>query len=899
MLKLETGVIALGLLASLLPAQADSIQTPEQFFGFKIGSDGEMARYPKVLEYLQHLAGESPRMSYRELGKTTDGNPYVLTYFSSPENLERLERLTAINNLLADPRKLQAGEAEGLIEEGRPFYFLYATIHSTEVGNGQTITEIAHEMVTSNNKQVAEILENTVLLMVPSQNPDGQMMVIDHYYKHRGTRYSTGFPDLYHRYTGHDNNRDWFMFTQIETRLNVEKVQNTYRPAITHDMHQMGSNGFRIFVPPFIDPYDRNFHPILSQAQASVGMAMATGLVAAGKEGVGFLNQYDLWTPARQYMIYHGQPRILTEIASVHLAMPQIDPTGKPLGPQETRWNFPAPYSSSEWRLRDIVDYGKIAVFSGLSHVAKYRREWLRNFYKVHEDWVTRTESPFAFVIPANQRDPFETFELLEILDIADVEIHRAEASFQADGEEFAAGSWVVKLAQPYGAFAKTMLEIQEYPDLRAFPGGPPIPPYDVTAQTLGMLMGVDVRQIEGSFDAQLRLLAGIKPAAAPAIDPGATAYLIDPGSNAAFKAVPRLQAAGIPLARSSSAFVDRDQEFPAGTWLIPGGPKSHEILAQIATETGLVVSSSSQLPAVDSHLLSSPTRVGLWRGANNMPGGWMMWLFEQYGIEHRIVSAEDFRGDLSDKYDVIVLPAGISRRTILRGLDRRFHDESWDWAYGVGQQGWDKLRDWVLAGGSIIANGDSVETVRSMFDLPIAPVLPLRSGRGQSQAAVADAEVNLRETFQSPANLLKTLEERVVNRSAQFFCPGSLLYNEFDPEHPVAYGMPATAPVFFRHAQAYRLTPGFDAKPRAVSRYPAEGPILASGWLLGEERLRDQANAVAFDVGKGKVVTLASQIAFRTQTRGTFKLLFNAIFHGPARAIDAAELGKTLSRGN
>ncbi|MHC5066453.1 MAG: hypothetical protein ACYTG5_21060, partial [Planctomycetota bacterium] len=581
--------------------------------------------------------------------------------------------------------------------------------------------------------------------------------------------------------------------------------------------------------------------------------------------------------------------------------MPQIDPSGNPLGPQESRWNFPAPYSSSEWRLRDIVDYGKIAVFSGLSHVAKYRREWMHNFYKVHEDWVTRTEAPSAFVIPAEQRDPFETFELLEILDIADVEIHQAAAPFQADGEEFAAGSWVVKTAQPYGAFAKTMLEIQEYPDLRAFPGGPPIPPYDVTAQTLGMLMGVDVRQIEGSFDAELRLLDQPLPAEAPTIDESASAYLVDPGSNAAFKAVPRLQAAGLPLARSSTGFSNSGRNFPAGTWLIPGGDKSHEILTSVSKATGLVVHSSTDMPSVNAHVLTKPTRIGLWRGANNMPGGWMMWLFEQYGFEHSIVSSEDFRGDLSEKYDVVVLPAGISRRTILRGLDRRFHDESWAWAYGVGQQGWEKLRQWVLDGGTIIANGDSVETLRSMFDLPIAPVLPQRSGRrrGAPVAETAEAQVNLRETFQSPANLLKTLEERVVNRSAQFFCPGSLLYNEFDVEHPVAYGMPAKAPVFFRHAQAYRLTPGFQAEGRALSRYPAEGPVLASGWLLGEERLRDQANAVAFEVGKGKVVTLASQVAFRTQTRGTFKLLFNAMFHGPAKAVPAADLSKVLSRSN
>ena len=532
-----------------LMLQAAGPQAPNQFFGIQIGADGELARYPKFVEYLQHLSKTTNRVKFEETGKTTMGNPYVLATISAPENLAKLNRLVEINRRLADPRGLTEVEAKKLAQEGRAFYFIYGTIHSTEVGNTQSLIEIAHRLATDSSPDIKQILDNVVVLLVPSQNPDGQYLVIDHWYKTKGTAFNRTYPDLYHKYVGHDDNRDWFMFTQKETRLAVE-IQNKYKPIITHDMHQKGG-GARIFVPPFDDPYDPNVHPIIAQGIMTAGQAMASALVSEGKGGVEWLSTYDLWAPARQYMVYHGQPRILTEIASVNLADPIVNANGAPIGPQEARWNFPLPFRKSEWHLRDIVDYGNTVAFAGMAHVAKNRTAWLENFYRIHADWVNRTEAPYAFVIPAQQRDPFETFELLDIMRIGDVEVHQAKAAFTAGGKSYAAGSWVIKTAQPYGAFAKTMLERQKYPDLRMYPGGPPKPPYDVTGHTLGLLMGVDVDQIEQKFDATLELQKTVRPAtpAFPTPPAGGT-YLMDPGSNAAFMAVAKLQAANVPVYR-------------------------------------------------------------------------------------------------------------------------------------------------------------------------------------------------------------------------------------------------------------------------------------------------------------------------------------------------------------
>jgi Zinc carboxypeptidase len=880
---------------------AETIQSPESFFGFRLGTDGEMATYPRVVEYLKHIAANSDRVLFEELGKTTMGNDYVLVKVSSPQNLSRLDRLIEITNRLADPRGLAEDEAKTLVDEGRPFYFLYGTIHSTEVGNGQSIPLIVYRLATEDSPEVREILDNCVLLVVPSQNPDGQVLVVDYWNKTKGTSYNRVYPDLYHKYAGHDDNRDWFMFTQIETRLNVEKVQNVYRPTVTHDMHQMGSMGPRIFVPPFLDPYDPNLHPLIAEEQAQLGLAMASALVSSGKSGVIYHAQYDLWAPARQYMVYHGQPRILTEIASVNLADPFHSPNGQPLGPQEALWNYPRPYAGTEWHLSQIMDYGETAVFAGLTHVAKYRQQWLRNFYQIHRDWVERKEAPYAFVVPRDQRDPYETEHLLELLDFGDVAIQRATSDFSAGGKSYPAGSWVIPLNQPYGAFAKTMLSIQEYPDLRYYPGGPPIPPYDVTGHTLGYLLGVDVDRIDEPLSVAGERVETVRPEPLPMPSRPRWAYVLPAETNASFLALNRLQEAKVPVYRAAAGLEVSGKKLAPGAFLVPPRGKAEQVLAELSRSSSLTVLGSDAAPSVEGYRLKEPTRIGLYKAANNMPAGWLMWLLEKYGFDHRVMSSLDFAADLSAKYDVIVLPSGTTKNRMLNGLSAKQYDESWRWAYGIGTSGWEALRRFVENGGTLVAIGSAVKTARDLLDLPLDAVLPEapprfgRPAETEEKPAVPAAEVEtmFKEAFQSPASLIKAIEDRVVDPTSLFYCPGSLLKQDFDVSHPVAYGMPERWPVFFAFDQAYRVKPSFDVPSEVVAKYPDQEKQVASGWLLGDELLRDRANVVSFEVGKGRAVTIGSQVDFRAQTPATFKLLFNAMVDGPATKVGPSELSR------
>jgi Zinc carboxypeptidase len=902
-LRISVLALALFTLSSGRMTAQQAVPHPDQYFGFKIGADGELARYPKILEYFQLLAKQTNRVKYEELGKTTMGNSYPLLRISSPENLAKFDRLVEINRRLADPRGLAEAEAEKLAAEGKPFYFIYATIHSTEVSNGQAIINIVHRLATATDAQTREILDNSVVLMVPSQNPDGQVLVIDHWYKTKGTPFQRVYPDLYHKYVGHDDNRDWFMFTQKETRMNIEYVQNKYKPIITHDMHQQGGNGARIFVPPFTEPFDPNMHPLLRMQQGTVGQAMAHALLSEGKEGVAWEDAYDMWSPARQYMVYHGQPRILTEIANSNLADPVKSPNGKPLGWQDSRAHFPVPYTKDTWTLGQQVDYGVTVAIAGMTEVAKYGRNWLMNFYRVNRDIANGMGGPYAYVVSADQRDNFGLYEMLDILQFGAVEIHRATAAFSANGKQYPAGSFVIKTAQPYGGFANTMLSKQDYPDLRLFPGGPPEPPYDVTGHTLWMLTGVGVDAVAKPFDAQLELVKKVAPITTTVAAKPKSAYLIGPESYGTFKMIAQLQKANVPVYRASKSFDvstgSAQGKFAPGTWVIPSTAASQPIVEKYGKELGIAVAGVDTPPSVEGERLKPNTKVGLYKAAGNMPAGWQMWMLEQWGINHEVMKAQDFGGDLNAKYDVIILPSGTTKARMLSGLNAKTNDSAeWSWAFGIGDAGWANLKKFVENGGTLLAIGNAVETARDLLDLPIERALPQAAprfggqGGGTTAAGNAPAASELKDAFTSPAKLMQTLRDKVADPESLFYCPGSLLNNEFDPTNPIAWGMPASWPVFFDDDQAYRIRPGFGIDTKVVSRYPRE-KVLASGWLLGEEYLKDQANILSFKVGKGNVVTYGSQIDFRAQPRATWKLIFNGIFHGPATPVAAAQMGR------
>ncbi|MFH1765766.1 MAG: M14 family metallopeptidase [Gemmatimonadota bacterium] len=484
---------------------AQTVPTPRSEFGFEVGADRKLANWDQMTAYYEKVAQASRRVRVDTLGSTTMGRPFIMLTITSEENQARLNELKEIQLKLADPRQVGGqDELDRLLDQGKTVVLITHGIHATEVGGSQMAARLVYRMASSNDEEVREILDNVIFLDIPSLNPDGLQWVVDWYNQWVGTEYESGpLPWLYHPYTGHDNNRDWYAFTQVETQHTVLKAHNVWHPQIVHDIHQMGSNGARIFFPPFIDPYEQNIDPGLIAGVNQLGAYMAAELAAGGKPGVVINNRYDGFTPARAYQHYHGGVRILSETASAGIASPiTIEWAdllgGRGLDATVATWNFPWPWEGGEWGLPDIVDYMEAGAVALLNNAARNRRYWLENFYHINQRAVEGWERwPEAWVIPANQANEAGLAYALRILTTGDVEVHRAEAAFRADGENFPAGSFVIPMQQPYASFAQTMLEIQHYPDLREYPGGPPLRPYDVTAHTLGLPMDFDAVPVD------------------------------------------------------------------------------------------------------------------------------------------------------------------------------------------------------------------------------------------------------------------------------------------------------------------------------------------------------------------------------------------------------------------
>jgi hypothetical protein len=491
-----------------------AVPTPHEVLGFAPGDDRKLASWSQIVDYFKRLEHTSDRVKFQELGKTTLGLPFVLATISSPSNLARLERFKEIQRKLADPRTFKSNDevAEKLIAEGRTIVLITCGIHSTEVGGNLVSMNIAYKLASDDSLETREILDKCIVLLVPSLNPDGNDIVKKWYDKTLGTpAEGTSPPELYHHYTGHDNNRDWYAFTQVETQLTVDKVHNVWHPQIVHDIHQQGDTGSRFFLPPYVDPWEPNVSPIIQAGVNFMGSTMAWELTAEGKAGVVIDGVYDAWSPSRAYQHYHGGIRILSETASARIASPTTVPFEKLIpqigvDPKVRSWNFPLVWPGGEWKLANIVDYMQAGAFALMRNAARYRERWLRDFYRVGKDAV-RERKPgeaFAFLIPPItgtnlwQLDGLRTLE--SILARGEVETINAATPFGANGKQYTAGTRIVPMAQPYGAFAKTLLERQHYPDLREYPGGPPRRPYDVTAHTLPLLMGVDVVRIDNPF---------------------------------------------------------------------------------------------------------------------------------------------------------------------------------------------------------------------------------------------------------------------------------------------------------------------------------------------------------------------------------------------------------------
>ena len=826
----------LALFMSALPLFG-GIPSPSSHFGHAMGEDRKLVRWADVVDYFRALDAASDAVVVNELGKTTEGRPLIAATIASPETIGDIDRYRGIVAKLADPRTSAPDVAAELVAEGKPIVLVTCSIHSTEVASTMTAAQFAHDLLAVDTPRHRAILENTILLLVPSLNPDGVDKVHAWYERWLGGPYE-GAPmtELYHKYLGHDNNRDWYIFSQRETRLVIEKLHNAWRPQIVYDVHQMGRNGARIFVPPWIDPIDSNIDPLIAQQANSFGTAMAVDLTAAGKKGVLVNGIYDYFSPARHYQSYHGAVRLLSESASARYASPvtvertSLTREGRNYNAQSSSWNFLEPWPGGKWHLRDIVE-NQLITFESVLYTAALRREdLLRNFHKIGQRVIERGRGR-AFVVPRKQHDPNAAARLLRTLQFGDVEIERSTKTAEVGGKTVLEGDHIIRLDQPYGAFANTLIEVQEYPTARVYPGGPPKRPYDVTAHTLPLLMGVDTFELEGDLSDFASPVEEIVPV------PGRLAeeneLLLSPRFDSSWIVVNRLLADGVPVHRRGSD----------GAFLIAADGPVRERLQGLATELG-VDFEASDTEAAQHPRLDRP-RVAIYAGhVPLMDEGWTRWILERYEFPFESVGNRGLAEGITRRYDVLILPDA-REEVLAEGFQHEYGEgESIvppEFRGGIGKQGAAALKSFVSSGGTILAFNRAASYAINRLGLPVENMV---SG---------------------------------VNNS-RFFGPGTLVNVEADLSHPLCFGMQAESAVWFESGPVFRVRRSSSGRVGRVLRYPAGG-VLASGWLLGQGYMANRLAVVDVPLGRGRVVLFGIRPQYRGQSNATFKMVFNGLF--------------------
>ncbi len=821
-------------------------QSPEQYFGHTVGADRKLVRHDKIIAYLRHLAEKSDRVHYEQIGTSTLGEPLGLVVISTRENMAQVVRYREITSRLTDPRTLNTVEAGKLAGQGKPFVLFLCNQHSTEIASSNMAAELAWDLATGRDPEMERALKDVFVMIVPSANPDGQRMIVDYYNKYLGTPYEGGpLPWLYHHYAGHDNNRDWFVLNLAENDALVKAMYWDWFPQALVDVHQMGMTGARMFVPPFFDPPNPNNHHLIWNQIELTGSYLKYRLSMAGKSGVINNAYFSGWYQGsvRPNATQHHITALLTESASVRIASPvYVDPAelhgnDKGLPRYGVNMNFTDPWPGGWWRLRDIVEYQLVALKALVRVVADNRELFLKNFYRMAAETVALPEhgAPYAYLVPPGQHDPGSTARMLKIFERTRCEIQRAAEAFStADGRRWPEGTLVLKVGQPYGRFVKDLLELKPYPDLRRWPGGPPLPPYDNAAWTVSLMMGVEVHEIAEPFEARLELLPG---APEPPASAQKSLSLLDTRDNNSFHAVNLLLERKVRVERLLRPFRLAGENYPAGCFVVRA---RIDVLSDVANRARVSFVPLDEVPDVPGRTLEGG-RIGVYRGwVPSADEGWTRLVLDEFEFDYERLTNERVRdGNLIKDYAVIVLPS-LGTGSMVDG--RKGQDVPPQYRGGIGKEGVGQLKTFVEQGGTLVALRSACRLVIDNFDIPVFEELAGVSDKG-------------------------------------FFCPGSLLKLEVDNKQPIGFGMPARAAAFVSGVVALgtRLPSAAGPGRRVVARYGPE-KILLSGWILGDKLIEGKPAVVEVNMGRGNIVLCGFGVQNRAQAWGTFKLLFNGL---------------------
>ncbi len=909
-----------------LPAAAQKITTPKEQFGFNLGDDYQLATYTQLTEYWKKLDQESDRMALVDIGKTAEGRPQWMAVITAPENHKKLPRYKEIARRLAHAEGLTDEQARALAAEGRAVVWIDGGLHATEVLGAQQLMETVYQMVSRSDPETLRFLRDVILLAVHA-NPDGHELVAASYMRDpEPAKRRMNIPRLYQKYVGHDNNRDFYLSSQAESTNMNRQLYIEWFPQIMYNHHQTGPAGTVLFAPPFRDPFNYNFDPLIPIGLNLVGAAMHGRFAAEGKPGATMLEgaSYSTWFNGglRTTTYFHNMIGLLTETIGTPAPMEIPFLPNRQLPSKD----LPYPIAPQKWHFRQSVEYSLTANRAVLDIASKHREDFLFNIYqmgrnsiergsrdhwtmtptriaKVQEE-ITRARAlpaeertiddrgmtrfrgapmkyydqlrdpslrdPRGYILPSDQPDFLTATKFIHSLLKTGVTVHRATAAFTVAGKNYPAGSYVVKSAQAFRPHVLDMFEPQDHPNDVPYPGGPPKAPYDITGYTLAWQMGVQFDRLLEAFDGPFEKIAGMPPPPAGKVTEASApaGYLVSHQANDSFVAVNRLLKGGHEVYWLKDAAQAGGVSMGPGAIYIPAKGAVRPLLAKLAAEVGLNFHGVAAAPKGEA-LQLRPVRIGLWdRFGGSMPSGWVRWLFEQFEFPFEVVyPAKLNAGDLRSQFDVLVFMGG--------AIPARDGSPA---GRGEGGFGPPANRDTVPAEFHHMLGNIAADTMPHLRKFLESGGTVLAVGSSASLAAHLGLPVS------------SVLVERAADGREQaiprekFYIPGSVLQVRVDPAHPLAWGMSERADVMFQNSPVFRVRPdGVAGGVRPIAWFDSAKP-LRSGWANGQHYLEGGVAVIEAPVGEGKLFLYGPEVTFRGQPHGTFKLFFNGIYYGSAR---------------
>ncbi len=866
LLKKNRAALVLLLAISVCPtAFGQSVPKPEEVLGFKIGEDYHLATFTQAIDYFKRLAQSSDRIRLFDAGKTSMGQTMTYAVISAPQNLAALDKYKQTARTLSLV-KTSSADAKKLAQEGRAIVYIDGGLHASECAPAQHNIQLAYDLATAQDAKTLRILNDVILVLVFG-NPDGMNLLAEWYHPNIGTPFEVSpMPYLYHKYAGHDNNRDSYIANLIETQNITRLVNQEYYPVILYNHHQTAPFPARIWTPPNSEPTNPNVHPLVVRWQNIIGSAMGAAFDEEGKEGAISRIVFDTWYPGyvTQVVDSHNIISILTETALYRYATPHFYTLREfPQAYQDLTMSafYPSPWKGGWWRLKDAVDYCLTASKAVLDIASKYREELLFNKYRMGADIIAKfkKEPPYAWIFPAQQSDPGNLSLLLDRMILLGVDVYKAEEAFACDGITYPPGTFIVPMSQPFALFVKNVFEEQRYPDMRKYPDlwqglvssqkfeGAPFEAYDMMGWTLPYQFGLKALPANTPVNVKMTPQKEVKAGTGEIRGRASSAYLLSPAENASTTALNRIFKAGGKASWAKKPFTAQNKTWPEGTIIVHASSIAPAVMDKLAKDLNIRITGIADNLKVETYELKKP-RLAIYQAwLSSAEEGWTRFVLDQHEFEYAILHDADIRaGSLSEKYDVLIMPDYGSPESVVNGYMKGTMPANF--IGGITPNGLRNLKQFAEGGGAIIFMNSI------------------------SEMAVSD--------FGAPArNVLKNV------KSQDFLCSGSILRLEFDTTHPLAYGMAKESPVVFSDSCAFDIVPSYGSKKEAksVAKYAGEN-LLMSGWIHGEKLIQQKSAILDVPFEKGKLILLGIPIQFRGQPRGTFKLLFNAIFYGAAK---------------